>query len=741
MIKKILKKMYMRSTPLILAAALLFCALPEAAFADSAADEAENAADAKVILPDGAAVIENELIVVLNGEAEPEALTEILAEAGTEEMTDPAAEEEGILCLRTEEGVSYEEAAKVLAASPEVAYVQPNFLYFLEEDEEGIAVDTGTNDPKTETGSWQLGAVDAMRAWAEMESIPPVTVALLDTGCDLLHEDLAQRIDTEHAYQSVNDDGTSVLASYGAASLVQTPGPLTTSFGTRGDLDTHGTSVAGILAAVQNNEKGIAGTAANMKILPVNVFNRLAGTNKLFSDTGKVRTALQYLFDLVDSGQVTDLRVINLSLGGSSPAANDQLLKQMLGTAQDTYGIVTVCAAGNDGENTSQYDSMKKETKPVYPADFDECVSVCGIDSATWLTDPHRYRTSSFGAGKNISAPGREIYTTMPGGSYGFRTGTSFAAPCVAAVFAMVFAADPALTAEQAKEIVYSTARDITSSARDKFDSSAVCAPGWDKYTGYGMVEAYYAVCAAKGVPAEVTPTPTPSVTPTETPSVTPTVTPTGTPTVTPTGTPTGTPTETPTETPAGKPSASPAVTGTSAPTAEPTGSGDVSPTATEVPTTSPVPSGSREEEQEDPPKTPEKRAMWRLYNPNSGEHFYTAAVKERDYLDAIGWRAEGIGWYAPYRSGRPVYRLYNRNAGDHHYTMNANERDMLIKAGWKYEGIGWYSDEAKTVPVYRQYNPNAAAGAHNFTTNRRENDYLANAGWKAEGIAWYGVR
>ena len=128
---------------------------------------------------------------------------------------------------------------------------------------------------------------------------------------------------------------------------------------------------------------------------------------------------------------------------------------------------------------------------------------------------------------------------------------------------------------------------------------------------------------------------------------------------------------------------------------------------------------------------------MHRLYNPNSGEHFYTASLYERDNLAHVGWRYEGIGWYAPV-SGADVYRLYNPNAGDHHYTTSAGERNALVRAGWRYEGVGWKS--GGSIPLYRQYNPNAAAGAHNFTTSRTENDWLATMGWRPEGVAWYGV-
>ena len=115
--------------------------------------------------------------------------------------------------------------------------------------------------------------------------------------------------------------------------------------------------------------------------------------------------------------------------------------------------------------------------------------------------------------------------------------------------------------------------------------------------------------------------------------------------------------------------------------------------------------------------------SMYRLYNKNTGEHFYTADTNERKTLLYCGWKDEGIGWFAPTHSNTPVYRLYNPNAGDHHYTMYPNERQTLINLGWKDEGIGWYSDDAKTVPMYREYNPNAKIGTHNYTCNPKEHE------------------
>ncbi len=131
---------------------------------------------------------------------------------------------------------------------------------------------------------------------------------------------------------------------------------------------------------------------------------------------------------------------------------------------------------------------------------------------------------------------------------------------------------------------------------------------------------------------------------------------------------------------------------------------------------------------------------MYRLYNPNSGEHFYTASKGERNHLISLGWNDEGIGWVAPSSSNTPVYRLYNPNGGEHHYTTSISERVNLISIGWIDEGIGWYSDDSRRVPLYRQYNSNAFSNNHNYTTSIRENDYLVSIGWQAEGIGWYGI-
>ncbi|MFC4651695.1 L,D-transpeptidase family protein [Lactococcus nasutitermitis] len=131
---------------------------------------------------------------------------------------------------------------------------------------------------------------------------------------------------------------------------------------------------------------------------------------------------------------------------------------------------------------------------------------------------------------------------------------------------------------------------------------------------------------------------------------------------------------------------------------------------------------------------------IYRLYNPNTGEHFYTSSSVEKSGLLNVGWIYEGIGWVAP-SAGSPVYRLYNPHAmgGDHYYTTSAGERDVLMRAGWHYDGVFWRS--GGKVSVYVAYNPNAQSGAHNFTTNASEQQSLLNVGWKFPAVAWQAVK
>lgn len=144
-------------------------------------------------------------------------------------------------------------------------------------------------------------------------------------------------------------------------------------------------------------------------------------------------------------------------------------------------------------------------------------------------------------------------------------------------------------------------------------------------------------------------------------------------------------------------------------------------------------------------------REMYRMYNPYTGEHLYTANTNERETMVGNGWNYEGVMWYAPVKTNNPVYRLYNPYNGDHHYTISNDEYEKLANSGWNKEGVSFYSTavafEDARHPVYegknisRLFNKyNTKQGAHHYTANQDEVTALQLQGWDYEGYAWGGI-
>ena len=136
-------------------------------------------------------------------------------------------------------------------------------------------------------------------------------------------------------------------------------------------------------------------------------------------------------------------------------------------------------------------------------------------------------------------------------------------------------------------------------------------------------------------------------------------------------------------------------------------------------------------------------QVVYRLYNPNTGEHFYPTSTYERDYVIKAGWRNEGTLETAP-TSGTAIYRVYNPNAkgGDHYYTTSQYEAKSLVSKGWRWDNNAkpvFYSGGSK--PVYVAYNPNAVTGAHNYTMSSYEQNSLLKIGWKYGATAWFAVK
>ncbi|MBQ3549025.1 MAG: hypothetical protein IJA33_04020 [Oscillospiraceae bacterium] len=129
---------------------------------------------------------------------------------------------------------------------------------------------------------------------------------------------------------------------------------------------------------------------------------------------------------------------------------------------------------------------------------------------------------------------------------------------------------------------------------------------------------------------------------------------------------------------------------------------------------------------------------MFRMYNPNTGEHFYTGSEKEKGDLVAAGWQYEGIAFTFPENTGAPVYRLFQPSTGEHLYTMDEAEVEALMANGWNYENIAFNSAYDTEAVQHRLHNPNATVGAYHFTFSEEEMQNLINAGWEDQGIGWY---
>jgi hypothetical protein len=260
--------------------------------------------------------------------------------------------------------------------------------------------------------------------WIEGKTLQPVTVAVVDTGVDLEHPDLKER-------------------------LVQGKNILNPSKPPQDDYG-HGTNVAGLIAAVADNGKGIAGIAPNVRIMPVKAID-----SDGHGDEEKLGEGVRYA---VDHGA----KIIVLSLGLNLYST---FLSEIVDYAEQK-GVLLVAATGNEG-------------KPVkYPAAYGTVVAVGGASVAK------TYKTmSNFGPEIDLIAPWY-VYTTANGGGYAHKEGTSMAAPQVAAVAALMLGLNPNLTPQDIRERLRQTA-------------DPVGGGGWNSYSGYGLLRAHLAVSRA----------------------------------------------------------------------------------------------------------------------------------------------------------------------------------------------------------------------------------------------------
>ena len=301
------------------------------------------------------------------------------------------------------------------------------------------------SDPEKEPNQYYLYSSHFVEAWNMAKADDSVTVAVLDSGVMLNHDDLKANILTSLAWDSY----------YNKALTGQ------------GDNVGHGAHVAGIVAATANNSIGIAGGSYNADVLPVKVFSDDAAPK---SNTTAIISAYQYIMTLVSSGAVDNLHVVNMSLGYYGSDINDRLLEDTIRTARDDYRIATVCAAGNGNKVDTAY------TENIYPADFEECIAVTALTPTG-----SNVVFSDYNEAKDISAPGASVWSTylrdttignVKFGKYNRQTGTSMASPMVSAAVALMFAQNPEATVDQVCQALYNTAEPVVDPENDRTELS-----------------------------------------------------------------------------------------------------------------------------------------------------------------------------------------------------------------------------------------------------------------------------
>ncbi len=500
---------------------------------------------------------------------------------------------------------------------------QPNYLYEPFDEGEGAYVDDPDLAKQYHLGPLGDGTSDsganlfaAWEAYATVDEPASVTVAVLDSGMDVSHPDLQENVRLDLAWSA------------------ETEKPLT------GDATGHGTKVAGIIAATANNALGVSGgatgacaslTEPHVSVLPVNVSR--SSDNLIPIDL--LAKGVDYLIDLVESGELDDLRVVNMSLGTyATDEAEDKLFQHILDEFEE-HGILCVASGGN-----GHYGSY---TTPCYPSDFPEVLSVTSLSrqgANSYFSDYTR--------NKDISAPGEGIYTTLRSNAYGDRDekgarvdGTSFSAPIVSSVVALMASANPSLTPAELHDLVRATAAPLPN------DSN----PHTGQTGSAGALDAGAAVSAAIARNSA-------------------------------------------SELPAGT---------TRAHRLFNRWSGEHLLTADKDEYVGLRLNHYGDWLGDDAsiivnePNTEGGTPVYRLYNEHNGDHFYTESEEEAASLERSGWTRENIAWRGAAEGvGIPVYRLYNPymtengGLGNHLWTTSKSECDALAALGWLPETATW---------------------------------------------------
>jgi len=327
-------------------------------------------------------------------------------------------------------GMTVEKAVKQFNKASEILYAEPDYKV--------KALSTFPNDPRFnelwglhntgQSGGKADADIDAPEAWARATGSGEIIVAVIDTGVDYTHPDLAANMWTNEAelngIAGVDDDGNGYVDDiYGYDFYNNDGDPMDDHY--------HGTHVAGTIGAVGNNGTGVAGVCWDVKIMSL----------KFLDSTGNGWTS-----DAISCIEYSILMGANVTSNSWGGGGYNQALKDAIDAA-GAAGMLFVAAAGND--------SVNNDVTAHYPSSFD-CESLIAVMS----TDRNDNRSGFSNYGPNsvdIGAPGSSILSCRPGGGYRYLNGTSMATPHVAGACALVWSVAPEFSNTLVKNILLQT--------------------------------------------------------------------------------------------------------------------------------------------------------------------------------------------------------------------------------------------------------------------------------------------
>ncbi|MEM9679520.1 MAG: S8 family serine peptidase [Bacteroidota bacterium] len=278
--------------------------------------------------------------------------------------------------------------------------------------------------------------IDVLNAWNVTQGDKSVITAVIDTGMDLFHPDLNPNLLPRNGedWDFADSDGSP------------------------DDKGSHGTHVCGTVSAVMNNNLGIVGVAPACSLMPLRI-NLRAGRNQNRAD------AINYVANQAQKNP-NNRYVVNCSWRASG---NFSAIGYAISRAV-TKNVLIVFAAGNAKRDMDSF--------PQYPAVYPDVIAVAALDSKN-----RKAGFSNYGSQVDVSAPGVNIWSTIPSNSYNYKNGTSMAAPHVAGVAALIWSANKSLSAKEVRSILESTCENVSSDN-----------PKYPNKLGKGRINAFNAV-------------------------------------------------------------------------------------------------------------------------------------------------------------------------------------------------------------------------------------------------------